>query len=83
MKYELSNHAAKRMQERKIEERWVEMTLAEPDRDEQDPIDSQARHALKRIAEKDNRVLRVVYNDTTSPKRIISVYFDRGMRGKI
>lgn len=83
MEYELSNHAAKRMQERKIEERWVELTLVEPDRDEQDPIDPQARHALKRIAEMDNRVLRVVYNETTSPKRIISVYFDRGMRGKI
>ena len=83
MEYELSNHAAKRMQERNIEERWVEMTLSEPDRDEQDPIDPDARHAFKRIDEMDNRVLRVVYNDTVSPKRIISVYFDRGMSGKI
>jgi hypothetical protein len=83
VEYELSNHAAKRIQERKIEERWIEMTLAESDRDEQDPIDAQARHALKRIAEMDNRVLRVVYNRTTSPKRIISVYFDRGMKGRI
>ena len=71
------------MQERRIEERWVELTLAEPDRVEQDPVDSHARHALKRIDEMDHRVLRVVYNETTSPKRIISVYFDRGMRGRI
>jgi hypothetical protein len=83
VEYELSKHAAKRMQERKIEERWVDMTLSEPDRNEQDLIDPQARHALKRIAAMQNRVLRVVYNETTSPKRIISVYFDRGMKGRI
>jgi hypothetical protein len=83
VEYELSNHAAQRMRERSIDARWLDMTLAEPDRDEPDNIDSTARHAFKRIAEKDNRILRVVYNVTTSPIRIISVYFDRGMKGKL
>jgi hypothetical protein len=71
------------MLERKIEPHWIEMALSEPDRLEQDSVDPTARHALKRIAEMNNRVLRVVYNATTSPIRIISVYFDRGMKGKL
>ena len=62
MEYDVSNHAAKRMQERKIEKRWVDLALAEPDRDEHDPVDPSARHAFRRIAEIDNRVLRGVYN---------------------
>ena len=82
MEFELSNHAAKRINERQIEMRWIEMTLAEPELDEPDAVDLNARHALRRIAEMDNRVLRVVYN-TTCPVRIISVYFDRGRRGKL
>lgn len=83
MKFELSKHAENRVRERHIELNWIEMTLVEPDRDEQDPIDPAARHAMRRIAEKDNRVLRVVYNSTTEPRRIISVYFDRGMKGRL
>ena len=71
------------MLERKIEPHWIEMTLAEPDRQEQDPVDPIARHALKRIEEMDNRILRVVYNSTTTPIRVISAYFDRRMKGKL
>ena len=83
MEYELSDHAAKRIFERKIEPHWIEATLSEPDRREQDEIDPTASHALKQIAEMDNRVLRVVYNTTTIPVRIISAYFDRRMKGKL
>ena len=83
MAYELSDHAARRMRERKIERRWIEMTLSEPDRHEQDVIDPTASHAWKRIAETDNRILRVVYNTTTIPVRVISVFFDRRMKGKL
>ena len=71
------------MLERKIEPHWIEMTLAEPDRHEQDTVDPTARHALKRIEEMDNRVLRVVYNTATTPLRIISAYFDRRLKGKL
>ncbi len=83
MKYELSDHAAKRLLARQIESRWIEMALTEPDLEEPDRVDSAVRHALKRIAEADNRILRVVYNATTTPSRIISVYFDRRMKGKL
>lgn len=83
MDYQLSQHAAKRMQERKIEERWVQAALDAPDRQEADPVDIEAKHALKIIPEMGNRVLRVVYNEISRPVRIISVFFDRGMKGRL
>jgi hypothetical protein len=83
VEYELSDHAAKRVRERKIEPRWIEMTLSEPNRREQDAIDPTASHALKRITEMDDRVLRVVYNTATVPVQVISVFFDRRLKGKL
>jgi hypothetical protein len=83
VEYELSDHAAKRVQERNIDPRWIEMTLSAPDRHEVDVIDPSSSHALKRIAEMEDRVLRVVYNTTTTPVRVISAYFDRRMKGKL
>ena len=71
------------MVERSIEPHWIEMALVEPDRKELDSIDPTALHALKRIVAMDNRILRVVYNAAVTPVRIISVYFDRGMKGKL
>lgn len=57
--------------------------LAQPQRVEQDREDSELRHALARIPEYGDRVLRVVYNETTVPWRIITVYFDRTQRNKL
>jgi hypothetical protein len=39
-------------------------------------------HAFVRIAERNNRVLRGVYNATIHPVRVVTVYFDRRLRGK-
>jgi hypothetical protein len=57
--------------------------LAAPERTERDRSDPDLLHALGRIAERDNRVLRVVYNASMRPPRIVTVYFDRRQRGKI
>jgi hypothetical protein len=38
--------------------------------------------ALQRFPERDNRVLRAVYNASMRPPRIVAVYFDRRQRGK-
>lgn len=65
IEYELSAHATKRIRSRKIELQWIESALANPDQTDSDPHDAQARHALKRIPQKDDRVLRVVYNANT------------------
>ena len=62
---------------------WIEITLSAPQRVELDLKDPNLRHALAAIAECDKRVLRVIYNVTTNPNRVVSVYFDRKLRGKL
>lgn len=81
--YELSAHAITVMAEREIPERWVEQVLSNPERAEADATDPLLRHAPGRIAERDDRVLRVVDNETTHPWRVVTAYFDRAMRGKL
>jgi hypothetical protein len=81
--YELSAHAVTVMAEREITEAWVKRVLSGPERIEPDAADPLLRHALGRIPERDDRVLRVVYNETTCPLRVVTTYFDRAMRGKL
>ena len=50
---------------------------------EPDPIDPELEHRLGRIDEYDGRVLRVIVNATVTPPRVVTVYFDRKMRGKL
>ncbi len=81
--YELSTHAATVMVEREIPEAWVARVITRPERTEPDAADPLLRHALARIPERDDRVLRVVYNETVRPWRVVTAYFDRAMRGKL
>lgn len=80
--YHLSAHARNVILEREIETTWVVRVLRQPERTEADPHDPALTHALGRIAERDHRVLRVVYNPTVNPPRIVTVYFDRRQRGR-
>jgi len=79
--YELTDHAAAVIEEREIETAWVVRALLNPERREPDRFDPELTHALRRIAERDGRVLRVVYNAVVDPPRIVTVYFDRRQRG--
>jgi hypothetical protein len=79
--YELSDHAREVILEREIETTWVVRVLKQPERTEVDRSDPALIHALGRIAERDDRVLRVVYNASVDPPRIVTVYFDRRQRG--
>jgi len=81
-RYELSAHAVSVITERQIEIAWVDRVLENPDWMEPAKFDSELTSALGRIAERDDRVLRVVYNGNVDPPRIVTVYFDRGLRGK-
>ena len=49
-----------------------------PDRE-----DARLTHALGRIAEQENRILRVVYNGSVQPYAVVTTYFDRTMKGKL
>ena len=60
MKYVLTDHAKKRIAKRQIRAQWIEDTLASPARIESDQEDSDLLHALRPIAERGFRVLRVI-----------------------
>ena len=80
--YELSDHAADVIAEREIETTWVVRVLTQRERTEADRSHPALTHALGRIAERGDRVLRVVYNASLDPPRIVTAYFDRRQRGK-
>jgi hypothetical protein len=81
--YDLTKHAQKVLEERKIPIAWVEQTLLEPELTLPDPDDSSLERCFRCIPQFDNRVLRVVVNRTVDPQRVVSVFFDRQMKGKI
>jgi hypothetical protein len=76
-RYRFTAHAQDAIAERGISISWVERVLSFPitvERDKQDPA---LRHAIGRIPERDDRILRVVYNDTVKPQRVVTAFFDR------
>ena len=84
MNYELTEHAKESLQKRtNIRLEWLEQAIAMPHRIEPDRIDPNLEHRLLRIDEFDGRVLRVVMNANVKPPRIITVFFDRSLRGLV
>jgi len=81
--FEQTEHAKLRISDRQISLNWIEMTLRAPQKVELDSKDPDLRHALLAIGDYDNRVLRVIYNVKVTPNKVVSVYFDRKMRGKL
>ena len=80
--FELSAHAATALAEREIDIAWVELALSRAERTEPDRFDPSLEHALVRIPERGDRVLRVVYNPSHKPPMVVTAYFDRRQRGK-
>lgn len=80
---ELSYHAITMMAERKIPEEWVQITVAAPALRIPDPDDSEVERFFRRIPENGDRVLRVAVNTTVTPWRVVSAFFDRGMKGAL
>ena len=83
MIFVLSNHAQERSIQRGIREEWIRKTILNPQKTEIDPINSTALRAWREIPENNNAVLLVVYNPQTNPFVVITVFFDRSMRGKL
>ncbi len=81
--YVLSAHAKVVIANRCIEHEWMEEVLERPERVESDKADLTLKHAIGRISAHCGRVLRVVYNDTVEPMRIVTAYFDRALRDKL
>jgi len=79
----LTAHAADALEKRKIQRAWLERVLAAPSLRVPDPIDPALEHRLAIIPEHDNRVLRVIVNTQFNPARVVTLYFDRTLRGKL
>lgn len=75
---EFASHARDMLRERNIPEEWVQRTIRSPDRTEV-RADSHT-HYMKAIPEHGGRFLRVVVNPHVTPKRIITLFFDRRVR---
>jgi len=76
--YIFSKHALEMMKERNILETWVQRVLNESDNTF--TSEDGNLHFSKAIAEIEDRVLHVVVNPAVSPKRIVTLFFDRRLR---
>ena len=83
MNYELTKHAQKALEERGIQSAWMDKTLSAPECVLADPEDATVERYFRRIPEFGGRILRVAVNTTVEPKRVVSVFFDRTMKGKL
>ena len=83
VKYELTQHAANALAERGIEAEWMERTLNAPELTLPDAQDTALERRFRRIPEFGGRVLRVVVNRAVEPNRVVSVFFDRQMKGRL
>jgi hypothetical protein len=83
MGYELTRHARDVLEERQIPHEWMERAIEKPELIEPSDTDPTLESRLAKIPERENRVLRVVVNKAVVPERIVSVYFDRTMKGKL
>ena len=83
MVYEFTQHARDVLAAREIPVEWVERAVFAPELTEEDERDPELLHSLVRIPENAGRVLRVVLKRTVEPVLIVTVYFDRAMRGKL
>jgi len=82
-RYDLSRHAKDVISARQIRLAWLEQVLDSPDLVEADRDDPELVHHIARIKEYGNRALRVVFNKSKGPARIVTVYFDRKMKGRL
>ena len=83
LKLEYTRHATHAMEERLISKEWVESAVAEPAIRTFDPNHRDVERFFRRVPEHSNRVLRVAVNTRIAPWRVVSVFSDRGMRGKL
>jgi hypothetical protein len=74
--FQLTDHARKRLHERRIRALCIDQTIQRPDREESDPNDPDLVRAYRRIHEAGDQVLRVVYDPRKEPVLIITVLFE-------
>jgi hypothetical protein len=83
LNYELTQHAADVLDERRISVAWMERVFASPTLIQPSLTDPDLENRFGKIVEFGDRVLRVVVNTQVVPERVVSVYFDRRMKGRL
>ncbi len=83
MDLDFSNHARDVMEERLFPEEWVSLAVAAPGLRTDDPNDPEVERFYWRAPEAGDRVLRVAVNTRVEPWRVVSVFLDRTMRGRL
>lgn len=78
-----SAHARLVIAERGIRFEWVCRVWSNPEKRERDRFDHALEHALGRIPESGDRVLRIVYDPSVRPAHVVAAYFDRSMRNRL
>ena len=82
MQIHYTEHAVLRMAKRAIEPEWSERVLRNPDLRVDDESDPELEHCVAKVPELPNRVLRVIVSKS-EPRRVITLYPDRNMKGKL
>ena len=77
-----TKHALLRMTKRAIEPEWVEWVIENPSLRLDDDNDPELEHHLAKVPEFANRVLRVIVFKS-EPRRVVTLYPDRNMKGKL
>jgi hypothetical protein len=83
MEFKYRKHAIDAIIERQIDTDWIERTIEHPAHTHADKEDPELRHFLAPIPENGNRILRVVANVIRTPYEIVTVFFDRRMKGTL
>ena len=83
LELDYTEHALHVMAERSIPIEWVEIVVSEPKLRMSDPNDLEVERFYRRIPVHGNRVLRVAVNTKVAPWRVVTVFFDRSMRGEL
>jgi hypothetical protein len=76
VEFKLSDHAEKRIRQRKIKREWISAALENPDGIESDTDDPLLVHAIKAIPERGFAKLRVIYNESKEPWLIVTAFFE-------
>jgi hypothetical protein len=81
MELDVSGHALTAMEEREIRRDWLAHAVESPEliREHADGT----VHYFATIHEHDDRVLRVIVNPSTVPPKVVTVFFDRRMKGRL
>ena len=76
MDFKLSEHAKKRCLKRKIKIEWITLALNHFVKSYNDSENDSLVHVLYPVAEKRNKVIHVIYNETVEPVNIVTAFFE-------